>query len=241
MDETKNEFDQLVGFSVEGWGGCTFPPHREIIGRYCRLEPLNIEKHAQQLYDAHTANRNDADWTYLPYGPFDTFEAYRDWLSTVETTKDPQFYAVFDLIRQKALGVASYLRINPTSASIEVGHIHFAPALRQTPMATEAMFLMMQRAFELGYRRYEWKCDSLNEPSRAAALRFGFRYESLFRQATMYKGRNRDTSWFSIIDSEWPALKMAYEAWLDPANFSELGQQHNRLSDLIDQIRSVYS
>jgi RimJ/RimL family protein N-acetyltransferase len=134
------------------------------------------------------------------------------------------------------VGVASYLRINPQDGVIEVGHIHFSPLLQRTTLATEAMYLMMKRVFdELGYRRYEWKCDSLNEPSRKAALRLGYTFEGIFRQATMYKGRNRDTAWYAIIDKDWPVIRSAYESWLDPGNFDARGNQVSSLSDLMQE------
>src|SRR5262249_17730316 len=137
-----------------------------------------------------------------------------------------------DSSTSKAIGVASYLRINPPSGSIEVGHINYSPALQRTPAATEAMFLMMQQAFELGYRRYEWKCDALNVKSRAAAQRLRLSFEGLFRQGTVYKGRNRDTAWYGVIKAEWPFLKEGFTRWLDPGNFDEDGRQRLRLSDL---------
>ena len=142
---------------------------------------------------------------------------------------DPLWHTVISAETGKAVGVATLMRIDPTNGVIEVGNINFSPLLQRTPAATESMFLMMRRAFdELGYRRYEWKCDSLNAPSRAAAERYGFRYEGLFRQALVYKGRNRDTAWFSITDDEWPAVKAAFEAWLDPANFAADGSQRQK-------------
>jgi RimJ/RimL family protein N-acetyltransferase len=149
---------------------------------------------------------------------------------------DPLFHTIVDLESGKAIGVASYLRIEPRIGVIETGHIHYSPLLQRQPAATEAMFLMMRRVFaELGYRRYEWKCDALNAPSRRAALRLGFRFEGIFRQATLYKGRNRDTAWYSIIDQEWPALSDAYRLWLDPENFDARGVQQASLGALIAQ------
>ena len=214
------------------WQSCRFPPHTSIEGHYCRLEPLDPKRHAQSLYEANSAAADDRYWTYLPYGPYDDFEAYAAWQQTMSEKDDPQFYAIIDLESGQAVGLASYLRINPQLGVIEVGHIHFSERMQKTPMATEAMYLMMRRVFdELGYRRYEWKCDALNAPSRRAAQRFGFSYEGTFRQAVMYKGRNRDTSWFSMIDSEWPRWRSAYEAWLKPDNFDEQGQQRKRLGD----------
>ncbi len=145
---------------------------------------------------------------------------------------DPLFHAIVDTNTGKAVGVASYLRITPASGSIEVGHINYSPLLQRTPAATEAMYLMMKRAFELGYRRYEWKCDALNARSRAAAQRLGLSFEGVFRQAAVYKGRNRDTAWYAAIDREWPALEEAYLRWLDPTNFDERGKHRISLTDL---------
>ena len=175
-------------------------------------------------------------WTYLPYGPFDSLDTYRAWTEEMSRRSDPLFFAIIDHnsghASGRAVGLASYLRIDPAAGSIEVGHLHYSPLLQRTPAATEAMFLMMERAFNLGYRRYEWKCDALNAPSRAAAQRLGFTFEGIFRQAVVVKGRNRDTAWFSIIDAEWPALANAFRRWLDPANFDPQGKQRERLSTL---------
>lgn len=199
-------------------------------GRFCRLEPLNPALHTASL---HSANSLDADgrmWTYLPYGPFGSLDSYRAWIEENSRRTDPLFFAIVDRAMGRAVGLASYLRIDPAAGSIEVGHLNYSPLLQRTPAATESMFLMMERAFHLGYRRYEWKCDALNGPSRAAAQRLGFSFEGIFRQAVVVKGRNRDTAWFSVIDSEWPALKIAFQRWLDPANFDQHGQQRERLS-----------
>src|SRR5205823_10297923 len=163
-------------------------------------------------------------------------ESYRAWMRERCMSDDPLFFAIRPKSDNKPAGVASYLRIAPASGSIEVGHILYSPSLQRTPAATEAMFLMMQRAFELGYRRYEWKCDALNAKSRAAAQRLGLSFEGIFRQATVYKGRNRDTAWFAAIDQEWPELQVAFRRWLDPGNFDETGQQRVRLSDLTGPI-----
>ena len=169
----------------------------------------------------------------MGYGPFATEADYRAWIVKDASGDDPLFHAIIDTATDKAIGVASYLRIFPDIGSIEVGHINYAPALQRTVAATEAMYLMMARAFdELGYRRYEWKCDNANEKSRNAAARLGFTFEGVFRQCTIYKGRNRDTAWFSILDGEWPRVKAAFEAWLDPANFDAAGKQKRSLSDL---------
>jgi RimJ/RimL family protein N-acetyltransferase len=172
----------------------------------------------------------------LPYGPFENTAALTRWIEKSCLGSDPLFHAIIDQSSEKALGVASYLRVNSTVGVIEVGHINYAPMLQKTPAGTEAMYLMMRRVFEeLGYRRYEWKCDALNAASRQAAERLGMTFEGIFRQATMYKNRNRDTAWFSILDHEWPRMKVAFETWLKPENFTADGKQIKRLSDLIPE------
>lgn len=200
--------------------------------RFCRLEPLNVARHAEALWRANQSDETGASWTYLPYGPFENETEYRRWMEQTCTGNDPLFFAIIDLKTDAPAGVASYLRIQPPHGSIEVGHIHYSPQLQRTPAATEAMALMMARAFEMGYRRYEWKCDALNAASRAAAQRLGLTFEGVFRQATVTKGRSRDSSWYAAIDSEWPALQQAFTRWLDPANFDESGRQKERLSQL---------
>lgn len=232
-----NRFGQPVGLPVEGWKPPGLPPREPMDGRFCRLEPLLPEKHAASL---HAANALDADgrmWTYLQYGPFESQEAYRAWLEKMSRESDPLFFAIIDRGTDRPVGVASYLRIAPQAGSIEVGHLGYSPLLQRTPAATEAMFLMMANAFKLGYRRYEWKCDALNGPSRAAALRLGFSFEGIFRQAIVVKGRNRDTAWYSVVDHEWPSLKEAFARWLDASNFDERGNQRLRLSALMARCR----
>ncbi|MBI3403317.1 MAG: GNAT family N-acetyltransferase [Acidobacteria bacterium] len=236
MPHEVNALGQPIGVTVPNWSPPPRPSLDPMIGRYCRVEPLDAAPHAADL---HAANRVDAEgrnWTYLPYGPFATLESYTAWVASVAGQPDPQFWAVIDLTTGKAVGVASYLRIDPASGSIEVGHINFSPLLQRTPAGTEAMYLMMQRAFTLGYRRYEWKCDALNAASRAAAQRYGFSYEGIFRQARLTKGHNRDTAWYAAIDSEWPALDRAYRQWLDPSNFDPQGRQRVALSALTSLI-----
>jgi RimJ/RimL family protein N-acetyltransferase len=233
---TVNALGQPIGRAVEGWTPPQRPPREPLLGRYCRVEPLDIARHAAELHAANRAATDSRDWTYLAYGPFESLEDYRAWMQRVCLGDDPLFHAIIDSATDKAVGVASYLRIEPASGSIEVGHINFSPLLQRTPAATEAMYLMMQRAFALGYRRYEWKCDALNARSRAAAQRYGLSFEGIFRQATVYKGRNRDTAWYAAIDQEWPALQAAFLEWLDPANFDQSGQQRVRLADLTGPI-----
>jgi RimJ/RimL family protein N-acetyltransferase len=232
MTSIVNAFGQPIGPPVEGWTPPPRLPRESLLGRYCRVEPLEIERHAADLHAANSTATDSRDWTYLAYGPFDSLESYQEWMQRVCMGNDPLFHAIVDNATSKAVGVASYLRIEPASGSIEVGHINYSPTLQRTPAATEAMYLMMQRVFDLGYRRYEWKCDALNARSRAAAQRYGFSFEGIFRQATVYKGRNRDTAWYAMIDQEWPALQAAFLQWLDPANFDADGQQRVRLADL---------
>jgi RimJ/RimL family protein N-acetyltransferase len=217
------------GEALPGWVAPVAPDRAVLKGRYARLERLSVA-HAADLHGANAVD--DRIWDYLPYGPFADLTGYRGWVESVAGGADPCFYAIIDTATGKALGVASYLRITPASGSIEVGHINYSAALQRTPAATEAMFLMMDWAFGAGYRRYEWKCDALNLPSRRAAARLGLSYEGIFRQATVYKGRNRDTAWFAAIDKEWPALKAAYQRWLDPGNFGADGKQRESLADL---------
>jgi RimJ/RimL family protein N-acetyltransferase len=233
MDLLHNDLGQPIGFPVPNWTPRALPPRTPMEGRFCRIEVLDPEKHAAEIYDANVEDRDGRSWTYLGYGPFAHYADYRAWADAAAKSGDPLFHAIVDVATGKATGIASFLRIDPGVGVIEIGHIHYAPALQHTSAATEAMYLMMRRAFdELGYRRYEWKCDALNAPSRRAALRLGFRYEGIFRQATIYKGRNRDTAWYSVIDREWPTLKSAFEVWLRPGNFTEDGTPRTRLSQL---------
>lgn len=236
MTSTRTRSDQPVGVALDGWAPPPHPSPEPMIGRWCRVEPLDPHRHATDLYRVYARDTDGTTWTYLAYGPFDTLEAYLDWMRDACRDADPSFRAIIDTTTGQAVGVASYLRIAPASGSIEVGHINFSPLLQRTPAATEAMYLMMRQAFELGYRRYEWKCDALNARSRAAAQRLGLAFEGVFRQATVYKGRNRDTAWYAAIDAEWPALNGAFTRWLDPANFDQDGTQRTRLSDLTSPI-----
>jgi RimJ/RimL family protein N-acetyltransferase len=235
MDSVTNTFGQPIGPPVPGWKEPPWPPRSALDGRYCRLEPLNAAAHSDKLHDYFASAPDGRGWTYLYYGPFPDRAAYRVWVEANATTADPLFFAILDP-KGNPIGVASYLRISPAAGSIEVGGIHFGPGLKKTPAATECMYLMMKRAFELGYRRYEWKCDALNAPSRAAARRLGLSYEGVFRQAAVYKGRSRDTAWYAAIDAEWPSLKAAFETWLDPANFDPDGKQNVKLSSLTGHV-----
>ncbi|MEI4486236.1 GNAT family protein [Frigidibacter sp. MR17.14] len=223
------------GAPVPGWTPAT-PPRAEVMeGHWARLEPLEAEAHAADLFRANSAD--DGIWDYLPYGPFSSAATYHRWVRDVQGKPDPMFFAIRNLETGHLGGVASYLRVAPEVGTIEVGHLNFAPELQGSRAATEAMALMMRWAFANGYRRYEWKCDSLNIPSRRAAQRLGFSYEGVFRQATIYKGRNRDTAWYAITDEDWPALSEAFRVWLSPGNFTADGRQIERLSDLTALVR----
>ncbi len=232
----KTNLQRPVGDPVPDWVAPAFPVGDPLIGNYAHLEPLSAEKHAALLFGSYDGQ--DDVWDYMPYGPFSSAAQYHRWVRDHESQNDPLFYAIRNLETDHWEGVASYLRINPESGSIEVGHINYSPALQRSRAATEAMYLMMKWAFEAGYRRYEWKCNALNMTSRRAAQRLGFSFEGVFRQAGVVKGRNRDTAWFAIIDKEWPAMKEALEAWLSPGNFTADGQQIERLGDLTGLVRA---
>ena len=222
--------DRDIGGIVDNWVAPPRPEGAVLEGRLARLERLDPDAHAAQLFAAFEGA--DAVWDYLPYGPFADLASYKAWLESLAAGTDPLFYVIRERESGLACGIASYLRIAPEAGSIEVGHIGLAPVLQRTAAATEALFLMMQWAFDAGYRRYEWKCNAQNRASRRAAERFGMSYEGIFRQAAVIKGRNRDTAWFAAIDAEWPVLRAAYETWLSPDNFDTGGHQKQRLSDL---------
>jgi len=209
-------------------GECSRPLWTDLTGSHCRLEPLNADSHARDLFDAYRGH--DELWTYMPQGPFETSPEYRQWVEAVQHRDDPMFFAVIDLATGRAVGVASYLRIDPAARSIEVGWITFSPSLQRSRAGTEAMYLMMRNAFELGYRRYEWKCNALNAASMNAAQRLGMSFEGVFRKATVVKGRNRDTAWFAIVDDDWPLVRGAMEEWLKSCNFDDDGHQLSALS-----------
>lgn len=204
-----------------------------MIGRYCRLEPVSVIRHEADLFTAYLEAPDGRDWTYLFHERPAHPEEFHSYLTKLETSEDPQHFAIVDAQTGKAAGTAALMRIDPAHGSIEVGSITFSPRLKRTRAATESMYLLMRRVFEeLGYRRYEWKCDSLNAPSRTAAERYGFTFEGIFRNAIVYKGRNRDTAWYSITEAEWPRVRAAFEGWLDPANFDDRGRQKRRLGEL---------
>ncbi|MDH4160637.1 MAG: GNAT family N-acetyltransferase [Actinomycetota bacterium] len=230
MSDHRNHLGQPLGVPVPGWTGAAEPSTAPMVGRYCRVVRLDPETHAEQLFEANRVDPEGANWTYLPYGPFDRMDGYLAWLHEVSKATDPLFFAVVDVSSERAAGVASYLRIARDAGSIEVGNINYSPLLQRSRAGTEAMYLMMRRVFdECGYRRYEWKCNSRNAKSMAAAQRLGFRFEGIFRNSQVVKGHNRDTAWFSVTDDEWPRLRTAFEGWLDPANFRHDGSQRQAL------------
>ncbi len=232
-----NEFGQPIGDLLpEGWSPPPRPKKEPIIGQHVQLEPLD-PSHTKDLFEANQLDKTGEGWTYLPYGPFGNKADLQEWIDQASASEDPLFFTYVDQTTGKAVGWGSYLRIEPSAGSIEVGHIRMSPLMQRTIMSGEAMHLMMKNAFDLGYRRYEWKCDALNAPSCQAAKRLGFTFEGIFRQATHYKGRNRDTAWFAITDSDWPQICAAQQAWLDPSNFDDAGKQKSSFFDLIEQKR----
>ena len=209
------------------------PTRTRIEGRDVVLVPIDVAAHGPQLYALSHGPEREAQWMYLWDGPYPSQEAFLENLAVKAVSDDPFFFSILERATGHAVGVASYLRITPKDRVIEVGSILFTPRLQRTRGATEAMYLMARHAFDtLGYRRYEWKCNNRNEPSKRAAERFGFKFEGVFRQHMIVKGENRDTAWYSIVDTEWPALKRAYEEWLDPANFDNAGEQRRRLEEI---------
>jgi RimJ/RimL family protein N-acetyltransferase len=233
MSEHRNRYDQPIGPEVAGWTERPRPPRRPLEGRYCRLEPVDAKRHRDDLLAAYMDAPDDRDWTYLfaerPGSP----GLFQEYLLRLAKSEDPLHYTILEAQSSKPVGTAALMRIDPAHGVIEVGSIAYSPRLKQTRAGTEAMYLLMRLVFdELGYRRYEWKCDSLNGPSRAAALRYGFTFEGIFRNAIVYKGRNRDTAWFSIIAREWPRIRSAFEAWLAPDNFDDAGLQMRSLSSI---------
>ncbi|MFF8816823.1 GNAT family N-acetyltransferase [Leucobacter sp. NPDC015123] len=229
-DQRLNEFGQPIGAAVNRVLPAPAPGRVTLIGEHCRLEPLDPDAHAAGLYAAFAAAPDASDWTYMPVGSFASEADYRAWADVAALAQDPLQFTVVSIATGEPLGTLSLLRQDPKNAVVEVGFVAFSRAMQRTPYSTEAHFLFMQYVFdELGYRRYEWKCDALNEPSKRAAERLGFSFEGTFRQATVYKGRSRDTSWFSIIDTEWPDLRAEFTRWLAPENFDEAGVQRTPL------------
>lgn len=233
MTNPRNAFDQPIGPPVPGWTARPLPPRRTLEGRTCLLRPLDPSRDADALHAAYSLAPDGRDWTYLFVERFDPADAagYHAYAERIAASSDPLHFSVIDRITAQAVGTLALMRIDPANGVIEVGSVAFSLALQRTPMSTEAQFLLMKLVFdELGYRRYEWKCDSHNAPSRRAAARLGFQFEGIFRQAVVTKGRSRDTAWFSIIDADWPALRAGFERWLAPSNFDAEGRQRTPLA-----------
>ncbi len=217
---------------LQNWTPRPKPERKVLEGRYVRLEPLDPQKHGDELFAASSVTDADQRFTWLFEFPPVTRAEFEPWLEKVSKSEDPLFYAVIDKASGKVAGRQTLMRIDPVHGVIEIGNIYWGPLISRKPAATEAQFLFMQYIFdELGYRRYEWKCNNDNAPSKRAAERFGFTFEGIFRQHMVAKGKNRDTAWYSILDSEWPALKKAYQAWLAPENFDRDGQQIKRFEE----------
>ncbi|CAI4065070.1 hypothetical protein SUVC_08G4170 [Saccharomyces uvarum] len=230
-----NKFGQEVGADVEGWTTRAFPERVVLKGNHCRLEPLDREKHGPELFNTY-GKAGEKLWTYLPVGPFNNLEEYLEFINELNETKDTVPFAIINEETKRAVGTLCLIRIDQASGSLEVGYVVFSPELQKTIIATEAQFLLMKYVFDdLQYRRYEWKCDSLNGPSRRAAMRLGFKHEGTFRQVVVYKGRTRDTQWFSIIDKEWIHIRKTFEQWLDEKNF-ENGRQKQGLATIRENL-----
>ena len=221
----KKKFGALVKFKK-----AKLPSRKNFRGQYVVLEPIIISRHSKDLYNNFLRDKKNIIWEYLPYGPFKSYESFKKWLKSFCLNKDPFFYAIYSKRHRQYCGMASYLRITPEHGSIEVGHINYSPILQNTAEGTEAMYLMMKNAFEvLGNRRYEWKCNNLNSASKKAAKRLGFKFEGVFRQMFIFKGRNRDSAWFSIIDKEWKKHKKKYLSFLKRSNFDNKLNQKKKL------------
>jgi RimJ/RimL family protein N-acetyltransferase len=221
-----------VSEDLTNWTPRSRPERKVLEGRYVRLEPLSAAVHGDGLYEAAKVGNADERFRWLGETTPASRSDFQPWLEKVEASEDPLYFACIDQMSGKVAGRQTLMRIDPANGVIEIGHIHWGPLMQRRPAATEAHYLFMKYAFDdLGYRRWEWKCNNRNEPSKRAAERFGFTPEGVFRQHMIIKGENRDTAWYSIIDKEWPAIKKAYEGWLDPSNFDSDGNQKRRLED----------
>ena len=225
---------------LRNWSERPRPKRQVMEGRYVRLEPLESKRHGDGLYEASTLDDANSRFRWLFEYPPASRAEFQPWLDKSQASEDPLFFAAIDKATGKVAGRQSLMRIDASFGVIEIGHIYWSPLMARKPAATEAQYLFLRHVFqELGYRRYEWKCHNMNEPSKRAALRFGFTFEGVFRQHVVFKGGNRDTAWFSIIDKEWAALSKAYEAWLDPSNFDASGVQKRRLEDCRNGVGAV--
>jgi RimJ/RimL family protein N-acetyltransferase len=236
---TINLFQQPIGAPVPNWTVRAEPPHTPLSGHFCRIEPVDVDRHAEALYSAYSTAPDERDWTYMSTGPFANAASFRNHLTKAAASRDPLHYTIIDLATGEPVGMFALMRIDRGNGVVEIGHVAYSPLIKRTTAATEAIFLLLRHVFDdLGYRRCEWKCDDLNAPSRAAALRYGFQYEGTFRQAAVYKGRSRDTAWFAMINRDWPDIRTGFERWLAPGNFDAAGVQRSTLADLIAARRS---
>ncbi|WP_339099435.1 hypothetical protein IGL98_003454 [Enterococcus sp. DIV0840] len=227
-----NSYNQPIGYPVTNWSTRAYPTKSTLEGTNCRLEKVDPNKHLEDLYQVYGPQSNPKNWTYIPLMSFKNKIEFSEYLTAMSHSQDPFHYAIIDKTSGKALGTVALMRINPEHGTIEVGFVIYSDQLKKTRIATEAQYLLACYALdELGYRRYEWKCDALNEPSKNAALRLGFVFEGIFRNAVVYKERNRDTAWFSILESEWPKQKARMESWLSDSNFTADGEQRKRLNE----------
>lgn len=227
-----NEYGQPVGLPIPNFRPAQRPKATLIQGQYCILEKLNADKHGEALYRSTQLDPEGKLWTYLPYGPFNSLRDFKVWLEKQSNKPDPHFFCVKNRTNGEPVGFFSLTRIFPEAGNAELAHVYFSPALKRTRIATDAVFQIIKHVFELGNRRCEWKCNSLNNPSCNAALRFGFSFEGVFRSAQVVKGRNRDTAWFSLQKDDWEQIKRCYTMWLDENNFEDNGIQKISLSAL---------
>jgi RimJ/RimL family protein N-acetyltransferase len=232
LDSMPDPSGHPVGLPVLSLEPAERPDDSSLHGDRVRLERLSAEDHAHDLFVALETDPHPSLWTYMPHGPFDTERELTAWIAGVEQSTDPLFYAIINTETNRVVGIAAYLRIDTQNRTVEVGWLTFSSALRRSTLATEAMHLMACNAFDRGFRRYEWKCNALNAPSIAAAERLGFSFEGVFRNAVIVKGHNRDTAWFAMTDSDWPAIKAAQAEWLRPENFDDTGNQRTSLRDM---------
>ena len=232
--KTIKDSNLIIGENVPNWTKKQAPSQTKMEGQYCYIEILDVEKHTEDLFNAFAKDITNQDWTYLPYGPFASQKEFTEWLRNECTGKDPLFYTIVDKTNNNAVGMASYLRINPSYGVIEVGHIHYSKSIQKKPIGTEVMYLMMKHVFDvLKYRRYEWKCNALNIRSCNAARRLGFKFEGIFKQHMISKGHNRDTAWFAILDKDWLRIKINFEKWLEKNNFNKDSSQKISLTSLM--------
>ncbi|MGI9621797.1 MAG: GNAT family N-acetyltransferase [Acidimicrobiales bacterium] len=224
--ESVNEFGQPVGVSLGGWRPPLHPSAERLSGRTVQLVAFDADAHGADLFGSFGAATDDL-WTYMPWGPFVSSGDLGETFAAAAAQPDWLTYSL--IVDGRALGVSSYLRIDPDGGVIEIGGITYGPALQRTVASTETSYVLIRHAFELGYRRVEWKCDNLNAPSRAAARRLGFTFEGVFRKAAHYKHRSRDTAWFAIIDDDWPRIDAEFKRWLGPSNFDQSGEQRTPL------------